>query len=354
VSKGSIIVTGGAGFIGSNFARYAVSSGYQVVNLDALTYAGNLANLSEVDSDPGHQFVNGSITDGRLVRELLASHQPDAVINLAAESHVDRSIDGPKDFIETNIVGVYTLLEAVRDFLDRSETAKREAFRFIHVSTDEVFGSIESGAATEASPYAPSSPYAASKASADHLVRAWHRTYQLPTLVTNCSNNYGPYQFPEKLIPLMILKAVRGEPLPIYGDGGHEREWLHVADHCAALEIILSNGRVGETYNIGSGDIRANRDVVTQICAALDDLRPRTDNRPYSDLISYTDDRPGHDARYALDSTRMRTELSWTSEISFEVGLRQTVAWYLENTDWVESVRSRYDGERLGDPQTER
>ena len=354
VSKGSILVTGGAGFIGSNFARHAVSSGYRVVTFDALTYAGNLANLREIDTHPEHQFVEGSITDGRLVRTLLETHQPTAILNFAAESHVDRSIDGPKDFIETNIVGVYTLLEAARDYLDRADISKRDNFRFIHVSTDEVFGSIEAGAASEASPYAPSSPYAASKASADHLVRAWQRTYRLPALVTNCSNNYGPYQFPEKLIPLMISKAVRGEPLPIYGDGMHEREWLHVADHCAALEMVLSRGRVGETYNIGSGEIHANRDVVMEICKALDEMNPRMNDLPYSDLISFSDDRPGHDARYALDSSRMRTGLDWKSEIPFAVGLRQTVEWYLDNKNWVEGVRTRYDGARLGGPEIAR
>ena len=354
MSKGSLLVTGGASFIGSNFARHAISSGYRVVTLDALTYAGNVANLSEIAAHPNHQFVEGSITDGRLVRELLETHQPVAVLNFAAESHVDRSIDGPEDFIESNIVGVYSLLEAARAFLDRNDDTRRDAFRFLHVSTDEVYGSIESGAATEACPYAPSSPYAASKASADRLVRAWQRTYRLPTLVTNCSNNYGPYQFPEKLIPLMISKAIRGETLPIYGDGRHEREWLHVADHCAALETVLSKGQVGETYNIGSGEIRTNRDVVMAICETLDEIQPRTAEHPYSDMISFTPDRPGHDTRYALDSSRMRTALGWAPKISFAGGLRQTVEWYLENTSWVDEVRLRYDGGRLGDPQTVR
>ena len=325
VSKGSILITGGAGFIGSNFARHAISNGYQVITLDALTYAGNRANLSEIDANPNHHFVEGSIANGRLIRELLETHRPSGILNFAAESHVDRSIDGPEDFIESNIVGVYTLLEAARAFLDRNDDTRRDAFRFLHVSTDEVFGSIERGAASEASPYAPSSPYAASKASADHLVRAWQQTYRLPTLITNCSNNYGPYQFPEKLIPLMISKALRSESLPIYGDGQHKREWLHVADHCAALETVLSRGRVGETYNIGSGDIRTNRDVVTEICANLDDMRPLGADQPYTDLIAFTADRPGHDARYALDWSRMRTELGWAPATPFAAGLRQTV-----------------------------
>ena len=354
MSKGSILVTGGAGFIGSNFARHAISSGYKVITLDSLTYAGNLANLSGIDAHPEHRFVEGSITDDRLIRELLETHQPTGILNFAAESHVDRSIDEPEDFIESNIVGVYTLLEAARNFLDRADPSKRDTFRFLHVSTDEVFGSIESGAASETSPYAPSSPYAASKASADHLVRAWQRTYRLPTLITNCSNNYGPYQFPEKLIPLMVSKAVRGELLPVYGDGHHEREWLHIADHCAALETVLARGRVGETYNIGSGEIRANRDVVMEICAILDDIRPRTADQSYSDLIAFTKDRPGHDARYALDSSRMRAELGWAPATQFAVGLRQTVEWYLENTEWVDGVRQRYGGQRLGNPQTAR
>ena len=354
MSKGSILVTGGAGFIGSNFARHAISSGYKVITLDSLTYAGNLANLSGIDAHPEHRFVEGSITDDRLIRELLETHQPTGILNFAAESHVDRSIDEPEDFIESNIVGVYTLLEAARNFLDRADPSKRDTFRFLHVSTDEVFGSIESGAASETSPYAPSSPYAASKASADHLVRAWQRTYRLPTLITNCSNNYGPYQFPEKLIPLMVSKAVRGEPLPVYGDGRNEREWLHVADHCAALENVLARGRAGETYNIGSGEIHANRDVVKEICAILDDIRPRTADQSYSNLIAFTDDRPGHDARYALDSSRMRAELGWAPATPFAVGLRQTVEWYVENTKWVDGVRQRYGGQRLGNPQTAR
>ena len=354
MSKGTILVTGGAGFIGSNFARHAISSGYKVITLDALTYAGNVTNLIEINANSNHQFVEGSITDGRLVRELLETHQPTAVLNFAAETHVDRSIDGPGNFIESNIVGVYTLLEAARDFLTRIDDTKRHALRFLHVSTDEVYGSIESGTATEANAYAPSSPYAASKASADHLVRAWQQTYRLPTLVTNCSNNYGPYQFPEKLIPLMISKAVRGSPLPVFGDGQHEREWLHVADHCAAIETVLSKGQIGETYNIGSGEILSNRDVVMEICEILDDLQPRTHYQRYSELISFTDDRPGHDKRYALDSSRIRKELGWTPAISFTAGLRQTAEWYLKNTNWIDEVSRHYDGGRLGRPRTAR
>ena len=354
MSKGPILVTGGAGFIGSNFARHAISSGYQVITLDALTYAGNLANLEEIDAHPNHKFIEGSITDGHLIRQLIDIHQPAAILNFAAESHVDRSIDGPGDFIKSNIIGVYTLLEAARDFLNRSDVSKRSSFRFLQISTDEVYGPIKSGAAKESNLRNPSSPYAASKASADNLVQAWHRTYKLPVLIANCSNNYGPFQFPEKLIPLMIIKAIHGEALPIYGDGGHKREWLHVADHCAALEIVLAKGRIGETYNIGSGEIRTNRDVVFEVCSILEQIRPRTTNTAYTELVSFIEDRPGHDERYALDSTRARSELGWAPKISFPTGLKQTVEWYLENLNWVDDLRPNYDGGRLGDPRKSR
>ncbi len=350
MSKGPILVTGGAGFIGSNFARHAILSGYQVITLDALTYAGNLANLKEVEAHPNHKFIKGSITDGRLLRELMDIHQPFAILNFAAESHVDRSIDKPGNFIKSNIVGVYTLLEAARDFLNRSDPSKRSSFRFLQISTDEVYGSIQSGTARESNLRVPSSPYAASKASADNLVQAWHRTYQIPVLITNCSNNYGPFQFPEKLIPLMIIKAIRGEALPVYGDGRHRREWLHVADHCVALEIVLAKGSIGETYNIGSGEIRSNRDVVNEICSILDQIHPQPTNAPYRNLIAFTEDRPGHDARYALDSTRVQSELGWASEISFSEGLKRTVEWYLENLSWVDGLHPYYDGGRFGDP----
>ena len=351
VSKGPILVTGGAGFIGSNFARHAILSGYRVITLDALTYAGNLANLEEIKAHPNHKFIEGSITDGRLIRELMDIHQPAAILNFAAESHVDRSIDGPGDFIKSNVFGVYTLLEAARNFLNRSDVSKRSSFRFLQISTDEVYGSIKSGFAKETKLREPSSPYAASKASADNLVQAWHRTYQLPILITNCSNNYGPFQFPEKLIPLMIIKAIRGEVLPIYGDGRHKREWLHVEDYCAALEIVLAKGSIGETYNIGSGEIRTNLEVVNEICSVLDQISPRTNNTTYKDLISFTEDRPGHDARYALDSTRAQSELGWASKISFPAGLKRTVKWYLENLSWVYDSRPHYKGGRLGDPR---
>lgn len=348
MTERTLFVTGGAGFIGSNFVRHAIAQGRSVVNLDALTYAGNRANISSVMDDARHTFVEGSITDRPLVDQLIAKHRPCAIINFAAESHVDRSIDGPAEFIQSNIVGVFVLLEAARDFLDAAQATERAGFRFLHVSTDEVYGSIEHDAATERSPYAPSSPYAASKASADHLVRAWNHTYGMPTLITNCSNNYGPYQFPEKLIPLMIAKALGNEPLPIYGDGCQERDWLHVLDHCRALMTVLDHGRAGETYNIASGETRSNREVVEEICRILDRLCPRSDRTLHGTHIQSVQDRPGHDRRYSLSADKLEMDLNWSPETDFNRGLEETVIWYLENRDWVDAVRFRYAGERLG------
>ena len=348
MTEGTLIVTGGAGFIGSNFVRHAIAHGRSVVTLDALTYAGNLANISSVMDDARHTFVEGSIADRPLVARLIAEHRPSVIVNFAAESHVDRSIDGPAEFIQSNIVGVFVLLEAARDFLDTAKATDRAGFRFLHVSTDEVYGSIEHDAATEYSPYAPSSPYAASKASADHLVRAWNHTYGLPTLITNCSNNYGPYQFPEKLIPLMIAKALRNEPLPIYGDGRQERDWLHVLDHCRALMAVLDHGRPGETYNIASGETRSNREVVEDICRILDRLCPRDDRTLHGAHIQSVQDRPGHDRRYSLSADKLEADLKWRPETDFSRGLEETVTWYLENRDWADAVQSRYAGERLG------
>jgi dTDP-glucose 4,6-dehydratase len=347
---GSILVTGGAGFIGGNFVLGAIAAGARVVNLDALTYAGNLDTLASVQSHPDHVFVHGSIDDRPLVDRLLAEHRPRAIINFAAESHVDRSIDGPAAFVQTNIVGTLVLLEAARDFWARMPTRERETFRFLHVSTDEVFGSLgDSGYFTETTRYAPNSPYSASKAAADHLVRAFHHTFGLPVLTTNCSNNYGPYQFPEKLIPLMILKAVKGEPLPVYGDGLNVRDWLHVADHCDAIVRVLERGRTGETYNIGGNAERRNLDLVRGICRLIDARMPRPDGLPRASQISFVQDRPGHDRRYAIDAGKIRDELGWTPSISFEEGLERTVAWYLDNREWVTRVQTGvYRGERLG------
>ena len=344
------LVTGGAGFIGGNFVLDAVARGIRVVNLDALTYAGNRDTLAAVAGHPLHVFVHGDIGDRALVARLLAEHRPDAVLNFAAESHVDRSIDGPAAFIQTNVVGTLALLEAVRDHWKTLDAAARDGFRFLHVSTDEVYGSLgETGAFTEDTPYAPNSPYAASKAASDHLVRAFHHTYGLPTLTTNCSNNYGPYQFPEKLIPLVIAKALAGEPLPVYGDGGQVRDWLHVADHCAAIRTVLAGGRVGETYNIGGNAERRNIEVVKAICALLDARRPRADGRPRESQVTFVADRPGHDRRYAIDAGKLRRELGWAPARSFEQGLADTVDWYLAHQDWVARVLDgRYRLERIG------
>jgi len=344
------LVTGGAGFIGGNFVLEAVRRGVCVINLDALTYAGNLQTLASIESDPNHVFVQGDIGDRALVAGLLAEHQPDAVLNFAAESHVDRSIDGPAAFIETNVVGTLGLLESVRDYWNALSDGRRDAFRFLHVSTDEVYGSLgETGKFSETTPYAPNSPYSASKAASDHLVRAFHHTYGLPVLTTNCSNNYGPYHFPEKLIPLVIAKALAGEPLPVYGDGKQVRDWLFVTDHCAAIRTVLEKGRVGETYNVGGDSERQNIEVVETICRLLDARRPREDGQSRSSQITYVSDRPGHDRRYAIDASKLQDELGWKPEHTFESGIETTVDWYLANQDWVQHILDgSYRLERIG------
>ena len=344
------LVTGGAGFIGGNFVLEAVRDGVKVVNLDVLTYAGNLDTLSSLDGNPNHVFVQGDIGDGDLVSRLLSEHRPEAVVNFAAESHVDRSIDGPAAFVQTNVVGTLALLEATRDHWRSLDEAERAAFRFLHVSTDEVYGSLgDTGLFTEETPYAPNSPYSASKAASDHLVRAFHHTYGLPVLTTNCSNNYGPYQFPEKLIPLVIAKALAGEALPIYGDGKNVRDWLYVGDHCAAIRRVLDDGRVGETYNVGGNAEQQNIEVVKTICALLDVKRPRADGGRYESQITYVRDRPGHDRRYAIDASRLKRELGWEPAHSFEQGIAEPVDWYLGNQPWVERVLDgSYRLERIG------
>ena len=348
--SGTLLVTGGAGFIGGNFVLGAVAAGARVVNLDALTYAGNLDTLAALRGDPAHVFVHGDISDTRLVLRLLEEHRPRAIVNFAAESHVDRSIDEPAAFIRTNVAGTLSLLEAAREHWSRLPDRERAGFRFLHVSTDEVFGSLgEQGMFVETSPYAPNSPYSASKAASDHLVRAFHRTFGLPVLTTHCSNNYGPYQFPEKLVPLMILKAAAGEALPVYGDGGHCRDWLHVADHCAALVRVLERGNVGETYNIGVNSEWRNIDLVREVCRLVDERLPRADGRARESQIAFVEDRPGHDRRYAIDAGKIRERLGWVPAIDIERGLAATVDWYLAHHDWVERVRSgSYRGERLG------
>ena len=344
------MVTGGAGFIGGNFVLDAVRRGIRVVNLDALTYAGNRDTLASLDRESNHVFVHGDIGDRALVNVLLAEHRPDAVLNFAAESHVDRSIDGPAAFIQTNVVGTLALLEAVRDYWKGLEGEAAARFRFLHVSTDEVYGSLgETGKFSETTPYAPNSPYSASKAASDHLVRAFHHTYGLPTLTTNCSNNYGPYHFPEKLIPLVIAKALAGEPLPVYGDGRQVRDWLFVTDHCAAIRAVLEKGRIGETYNVGGNAEMQNIEVVHAICALLDQRRPRTDGLPRASQITHVADRPGHDRRYAIDAGKLRDELGWEPRYSFEQGIAETVDWYLANQDWVQRVLDgSYRLERIG------
>ncbi|HWG10388.1 MAG TPA: dTDP-glucose 4,6-dehydratase [Rhodanobacteraceae bacterium] len=346
----TLLVTGGAGFIGGNFVLQAAADGVAVVNLDKLTYAGNLDTLKSLQDDPRHAFVQGDIGDRALVARLLSEHRPDAIVNFAAESHVDRSIDGPAAFIETNVVGTLALLEAARDYWKSLEGTAREGFRFLHVSTDEVYGSLgDTGKFTEETPYAPNSPYSASKASSDHLVRAFHHTYGLPVLTTNCSNNYGPYQFPEKLIPLIIARALAGERLPVYGDGRNVRDWLFVPDHCAAIRRVLDAGRVGETYNVGGDAERENIHVVRTICALLDQRRPLADGRRRESLIEFVKDRPGHDRRYAIDASKLQRELGWKPSVDFETGIARTVDWYLDNQDWVRRVLDgSYRMERLG------
>ena len=347
----TILVTGGAGFIGSCLVRQLVTERVgRVVNLDKLTYAGNLDSLETVMDDPLHFFVQGDIGDRELVLELLQEQQPDAIINLAAESHVDRSIDGPADFVETNVVGTFRLLEATKDYWNDLSPSDRQRFRVVHVSTDEVYGSLgPTGAFTEVSPYDPHSPYSASKASSDHFVRAYHDTYGLPTLITNCSNNYGPYQFPEKLIPLMILNALEGKPLPVYGDGQNIRDWLYVEDHCRALRLVLERGEPGQCYNIGGNCERTNIEMVRQICATVDQVCPDLAHAPCEQLITFVKDRPGHDRRYAIDATKIRRELGWQPSVDFETSLEHTVRWYLENSTWVERITTgNYRRERLG------
>ena len=338
-----VLVTGAAGFIGSNFVLdWLAQSDEPVVNLDALTYAGNLENLASLEGDNRHIFIKGSIGDFDLVAKLLAEYQPRAIINFAAESHVDRSIHGPEDFIQTNIVGTFHLLEAVRAYWNGLEDEAKASFRFLHVSTDEVYGSLakEDPAFAETNRYEPNSPYSASKAASDHLVRAYHHTYGLPVLTTNCSNNYGPYHFPEKLIPLVIHNALAGKQLPIYGDGQQIRDWLYVKDHCSAIRRVLEAGKLGETYNVGGWNEKANLEVVHTLCAILDKLSPRTDGQPYVDQITYVKDRPGHDRRYAIDATKIERELGWKPSETFESGIRKTVQWYLDNQSWVQNITS--------------
>ena len=338
-----ILVTGGAGFIGANFVlEWFADRDEAIVNLDKLTYAGNLQNLAPLAGDERHKFVRGDICDGEQIARLLAEHQPRAVINFAAESHVDRSIHGPGEFIETNVVGTFRLLDAVRGYWNGLEGAAKADFRFLHVSTDEVYGTLalDDPAFSESNRYEPNSPYSASKAASDHLVRAWHHTYGLPTLITNCSNNYGPLQFPEKLIPLMIVNALGGKPLPVYGDGMQIRDWLYVADHCRAIMRVLDGGKVGETYNIGGWNEKPNIEIVKTICAMLDDVRPRNDGASYAEQITYVTDRPGHDRRYAIDARKIEAELGWRPDESFDTGIAKTIQWYLDNGSWTEAVQS--------------
>ena len=343
-----VIVTGGAGFIGSAVVRYLVlEKGYDVLNIDALTYAGYLPSLSAVDGKPNYRFLHANICDRGAMGRAIAEFAPDRIMHLAAESHVDRSITGAADFIQTNVIGTFTLLEVARDYWSAQEHSAKEAFRFLHVSTDEVYGSLtDDGLFTEDTPYDPSSPYSASKASSDHLAVAWQRTYGLPVVVSNCSNNYGPYHFPEKLIPLTILNALAGELLPVYGKGENVRDWLYVEDHARALDLIAERGRVGETYNVGGRNERRNIDVVRRICSVLDELAPS--NRPREELIEFVVDRPGHDARYAIDATKLESELGWKAQENFDSGIEKTIQWYLDNEWWWRPLRERYSGERLG------
>jgi dTDP-glucose 4,6-dehydratase len=343
-----VIVTGGAGFIGSALVRHMVlDKGYEVLNVDGLTYAGNLASLRDVEGKRNYRFLHANICDRGAMERAVAEFRPDRIMHLAAESHVDRSITGAADFIETNVIGTFTLLEMARDYWSRLDGAAKDAFRFLHVSTDEVYGSLaDDGLFTEETPYDPSSPYSASKASSDHLAKAWQRTYGLPVVVSNCSNNYGPYHFPEKLIPLTILNALAGERLPVYGKGENIRDWLYVEDHARALDLIAERGRVGETYNVGGRNERRNIDVVRRICAVLDELAPA--NRRREELIEFVTDRPGHDARYAIDASKLENELGWRAQENFDTGIAKTVQWYLDSDWWWRPLRERYAGERLG------
>jgi len=343
-----VLVTGGAGFIGSALVRYLVlEKGCEVLNVDALTYAGYLPSLSSVEAKPNYRFLHANICDRTAMEQAVTDFAPDRIMHLAAESHVDRSITGAADFIQTNVVGTFTLLEAARAYWSMLDRSAKEDFRFLHVSTDEVYGSLgEKGFFTEETPYDPSSPYSASKASSDHLAKAWQRTYGLPVVVSNCSNNYGPFHFPEKLIPLTILNALAGERLPVYGKGENVRDWLYVEDHARALDLIAKRGRVGETYNVGGRNERRNIDVVRRICGVLDEISPS--NRPREELIEFVTDRPGHDVRYAIDATKLESELGWRALENFDTGIEKTVRWYLDNEWWWQPLRDRYAGERLG------
>ncbi|MBV5310031.1 dTDP-glucose 4,6-dehydratase [Chromatium okenii] len=347
----TILITGGAGFIGGNFTHFVLEQpDVRVINLDVLTYAGNLDTLAALNGNPRHLFIRGDINNAVLVKELLTEYAVDAIVNFAAESHVDRSIDGPAAFVNTNMLGTFNLLDCARAYWIKLNYANQKKFRFLHISTDEVYGSLgATGLFTELTPYAPNSPYSASKAASDHLVRAWFHTYGLPVLTTNCSNNYGPYQFPEKLIPLMILKAQRGEPLPIYGDGGNVRDWLFVLDHCRAIWRVLEAGVPGEVYNVGGNSERTNLEVVDTLCTLLDELLPNSPHRPHVQLKKFVIDRPGHDRRYAIDASKLKRELGWQPIETFESGMRRTVIWYLEHPDWCARVMDgSYRGERLG------
>lgn len=339
----TILVTGSAGFIGANFVLdWFNQTDEKIVSLDLLTYAGNLENLSLLEKNPLHSFIKGNISNRELITSILNKFDIRAIINFAAESHVDRSIHDPKDFIDTNIVGTFNLLESTRLYWNNLEEARRKTFRFLHISTDEVYGSLEKSDPqfNESNSYKPNSPYSASKAASDHLVRAWHHTYGLPVLTTNCSNNYGPYQFPEKLIPLCILNALNNKPLPVYGDGTQIRDWLYVKDHCSAIRLVLNKGNVGETYNVGGWNEKTNLEVIRALCGVLDDLKPKADNIKYSDLITFVKDRPGHDKRYAIDASKLKHELNWEPEESFETGIYKTVEWYINHQNWVNNVIS--------------
>ena len=346
------IVTGGSGFIGTNFIRFMLDNGFaeRIINLDKLTYAGNPQNLLEYDNDKRYAFTQGDICDQEIVQELFILHKPDVVVNFAAESHVDRSIDGPSDFIRTNISGTYTLLQKSLRYYQSLTKEDQKSFRFHHVSTDEVFGSLnEDDFFTEETPYDPSSPYSASKAASDHLVRAWHRTFGLPVIISNCSNNYGPFQFPEKLIPLMILNCLEGKPLPVYGTGKNVRDWLFVKDHCAAIFTIIEKGKIGETYNVGGNNEIKNIDIVKTICSILDEVQPAPNGNSYAELITFVRDRPGHDFRYAIDSSKLTTELNWSPSETFDSGIRKTIEWYLSNQGWWQNIQnSLYQQQRLG------
>lgn len=345
-----IIITGGAGFIGSELVRQCVRDEIEVHNLDALTYAGNLDSLSEIEDKPNYHFHHADIVNADKIKEIVETIKPDAILHLAAESHVDRSIDGPSQFIQTNIIGTFNLLQTSLAYWQTLEQDKKESFRFLHVSTDEVFGSLgTTGFFSETTPYQPSSPYSASKASSDHLVRAWFHTYDLPIVMTNCSNNYGPYHFPEKLIPLVILNALDEKKLPVYGKGEQVRDWLFVSDHAKAIRLVLSDGKLGESYNIGGHQEKQNIEVVQTICRILDEIKPRGNSAKYEELIEFVADRPGHDLRYAIDSSKISNELGWKAEETFETGIRKTIEWYLNHQSWWEKVRSgQYRGERLG------